>query len=218
MCWITLTPKASKQPSSPPSCVEQIARVHHSPISSPRLSKVHVKLSSSVVSAEQQHHHHLHPHLHHHHMHPLHLHPLHGPHHDHNIPIITLHGSGHKRHSSLSLTPSRPPSRCRPPSPICPPAREPTYRTQIVEPAAIRAQTIAALREVRPERARGRLRRVAGYEMLGREAPWNWDCVSSSAGSGSKSSIGGGRWVRKRRGSAGGGLRYPPFGGSEKWM
>lgn len=70
-----------------------------------------------------------------------------------------------------------------------------------------------ALREVRPEhRDRGRLRRVAGYEVLGREVPWNWDCVSSSVASGKGE-------ARKSDGVKGGsGLRFPPFAAMDRWM
>jgi hypothetical protein len=58
------------------------------------------------------------------------------------------------------------------------------------------------------------LRRVAGYELLGKQVPWDWDCVSSTVGS---SSAGGGKWTRKRKGS-GKELKYPPFGSIERWM
>lgn len=76
------------------------------------------------------------------------------------------------------------------------------YRTQIVEPALkevreVKDATRIALREVKPER--GRLRRVAGYEVMGKDVPWDWDCVGSVASSGGK-------------------LRYPPFGGMDRWM
>lgn len=56
--------------------------------------------------------------------------------------------------------------------------------------------------------------------MLGRQVPWDWDCVSSTVGGSSSSNAGGGatkgKWVRRKSGGAG--LVYPPFGDAEKWM
>lgn len=222
MCWFTLTPTKGKKRhhgrhSTDSSCVEELVRVHRSP--SPRFSDVRVKVPSSIT-VELEHHDHLHPRLHHHHkhhLHPLHLHPIHGHHdHHHDMPAVRLRGPGRKRCPLPpgAPPPSRDPSTCRPCSPSSSPARprEPIYRTQIVEPAYVRETTRVALRSVQPERQRSRLRRVAGYEVLGREVPWNWDCVSSTLGS---SSAGSGKWTRKRRG---GGLRYPPFGTIDRWL
>lgn len=72
----------------------------------------------------------------------------------------------------------------------------------------MRAGTRSALRD---GRVRGRVRRVGGYEVLGKSVPWDWDCVSSTVGS---SIRGGGKKKGKRKG----GSRYPPFGGMERWM
>ncbi|KAF1848341.1 uncharacterized protein K460DRAFT_403630 [Cucurbitaria berberidis CBS 394.84] len=220
MCWLTLTPAKGKKHrhdhhAIESSCVEELVRVHRSP--SPRLSDVRVRVPSSI-SVELEDHHHVHPHLHHHHkhhLHPLHLHPLHSHHRHHDMPALRLRGPGRKRCPPPPgpPPPSREPSRCRPcsrsSSPLRP--REPIYRTQIVEPAQVRETTRVALGTVQPERHKSRLRRVAGYEVLGRDVPWNWDCVSSTVGS---SSAGGGKWTRKK----GGGLRYPPFGALDRWL
>jgi hypothetical protein len=61
---------------------------------------------------------------------------------------------------------------------------QPIYEHRAPE---IRETTRIALREVRPVRERVRLRRVAGYEVLGRRVPWSWDCVSGT-GTGTESS------------------------------
>ncbi|KAF2649296.1 hypothetical protein K491DRAFT_208544 [Lophiostoma macrostomum CBS 122681] len=143
-------------------------------------------------------------HRQHHHLHPLHMHPT------------RLHGHGRKRaQTPRPPPPSRRSSRSRERS------RDPIYkiqtvdegalagyRTTVVEPAQheVRETTRIALRETRPER-RG-LRRVAGYEVLAREVPWSWDCVSSVADSGARD--------RGRRGRSG--LRFPPFGSPGSWM
>ncbi|KAF2819622.1 hypothetical protein CC86DRAFT_375098 [Ophiobolus disseminans] len=176
------------------------------------------------MSEHHHHHPHLHPHLHHHHrhhLHPLHLHPIHGHHHYHHDSIVDkLHGHGRRRCSPPPAPPppTRDPSRCRPqPRPRSPAPRrpsEPIYRTQIVEPAEVRETTRVALRTVQPERHRGRLRRVAGYEVLGAQVPFDWDCISSTVGS----STAGGKWVRKKVKSGGHGLKYPPFGSMDRWM
>lgn len=52
---------------------------------------------------------------------------------------------------------------------------------------------------------------MAGYEVLGKTVPWDWDCVSSSVGGGG----GGGGRSRSRGRSE---RRFPPFGGAEGWM
>lgn len=90
------------------------------------------------------------------------------------------------------------------------------YRTQVVEPEAIRETTRVALRTVESERPRGRLRRVAGYETLGGEVPWNWDCVSSTVSN--STAVNGVKWVRRKTKGAGGGLKYPPFATIDRWM
>jgi hypothetical protein len=133
------------------------------------------------------------------------MHPLNLPHHHHHH--WKLHGHGRKR-STAPSTSAPPPSRS--PS-SCPSSHEPVYRTQIVEPAKteLRETTRVALREVRPDR--GRLRKVAGYEVLGREVPWDWDCVNSSV-----SGIGTWKNVDGKRG--GSRLRYPPFGNMDQWL
>jgi len=204
--------------------------------------RVKVPSSLSAEMSDNHHHHpHLHlDHHHRHHLHPLHLNPLHGHHHHHHLnpfhshhhhlnPFhdhhhhhldreIRLHGNGRRR-SSLPPgppPPTRDPSRCRPsqrsrsPAPRRP--SEPIYRTQIVEPAQVRETTRTALGSVQPERHRGRLRRVAGYEVLGAQVPFDWDCISSTV----DNSSAGGRWVRKKVKS--GGLKYPPFASMDRWM
>lgn len=98
------------------------------------------------------------------HVHPLRLHP------------VKLHGPGKKR---APLPKAPPTSR----NSSCAPSREPIYRIQPIyerrEPdVEVRETTRIALREVRPERSR--LRRVAGYEVLGKRVPWSWDCVSGT--------------------------------------
>lgn len=248
MCWFTLSPAKSKKPRAPrssdSSCVEQLVRVHSNP-ARPRFTQVKVKVPSSVSMdmSEQHHHphhllnhHHRHPHLHvdldldhhhRHHLHPLHLHPIHPLHHHHNHhdrSSFTLHGHGKPRASPPPNPPppTRAPSRC-PPAPSPHPPRDPTYRTQIVEPTLqVRETTRTALQST-TDRTRGRLRRVAGYEVLSAQVPFDWDCISSTVGS-SAGRGGGGKWVRmKKKGSGsgrggGGGLKYPPFGGVERWM
>ena len=214
------------------SSVEEIVRISRttmlSPDSPPQrirvLTPTTISIPRNVVREDRyRHHHHPHlhlpngrhldiPHPHHLHLpHPHHLHLPHGHHlhlpHGHNHHHHdTLHGPGRKR---VAITVPRPPPSS--PDPNC----EPIYRTQVVEPSSrdIRETTRIALREVRPDRQRGRLRRVAGYEVLGRNVPWSWDAVSSV---GSKtgdrgSSVGGREGARK-------GLRFPPFGGAGSWM
>jgi hypothetical protein len=239
MCWITLTPSKNKRKSTSSDCSSaDIVRVHHSP--KPRFSDVTVSLPSIVTSTDDHHHHHhedllhLHPHvpehlrphaplphglLHHHHRHP-HLHPIH-PLHLH--PLAPLHGPGKKiriehphpppptRHSSRPPpAPSSSTSSSSSSDDACPP-KEPIYRTQIVEPAAVRATTRTALRDVR---VRGRVRRLGGYDVSGRSVPWDWDCVSSTVGS----SVRGGAKRKGQRKKGGGGWKYPPFGGAERWL
>ncbi|KAF2787940.1 hypothetical protein K505DRAFT_119036 [Melanomma pulvis-pyrius CBS 109.77] len=227
MCWITLSPgKGSRKHhhhdhhdhhrhrSERGSSVEEIVRISRSSIERPRIrvvSPTRIAVDRIEVREFDRGHRHakVYPHLHHHHphLHPHlphlpHLHPHHHHHHHHHP--IRLHGPGKKRAPPPSPPP---PSRC--------PSREPIYRTQVVEPEPspreIRETTRVALREVRPERVRGRLRRVAGYEVLGRDVPWSWDAVSSVGGASGRrdgSSVGGGRR----------GLRFPPFGGAGSWL
>ncbi|KAF1931625.1 uncharacterized protein M421DRAFT_2274 [Didymella exigua CBS 183.55] len=236
MCWITLTPtrpKNEKHASSDRSSAD-LVRVRHTP--NPRLSPLSIALPSSIsASPRHHHHHHHHPHmpdhmrphaplphgiLQHHHRHPhLHLHPLH------LHPLAPLHGAGKKLQTPCAPAP-RHTSRARAPPPSISSSSsssssdaasktEPTYRTQIVEPG-VRAGTRRALRDVR---VRGGLRRVGGYEVLGRSVPWDWECVSSTVGS---SRCGGGDKSKKKKETKKkmeeGGLRYPPFGGMERWL
>jgi hypothetical protein len=230
MCWFTLSPAKGKKHhrehrSSDSSCVEELVRVHRSP-SRPRFTDIKVKVPSISMELSDHHHHHphMHPHLQHHHRHhlhnPLHMHPIHDhlfhPHHHDRTPV-RLHGHGKRRHSPPpGPPPTRDPSRCRPQprprSPVPREPREPIYRTQIVEPTEVRETTRVALGSVRPDRQRGRLRRVAGYEVLGTQVPFDWDCISSTAGGNSA----GGRWVRKKVKTSG--LKYPPFGSMDRWM
>ncbi|PVH94254.1 hypothetical protein DM02DRAFT_198761 [Periconia macrospinosa] len=220
MCWIKLSPKDPQHRhhhhhhqhhtrASHGSSVEELVRVRHD-AHSPRYQRVHLvtPIRSTSDSSHHSHHlHHHHPHLHH--LHPLHMHPLH--HHSyHHHDTHRLHGIGKKR---TSPTPPPPPSR----SPSCPSPREPVYRTQLVEPRVqeVRETTRIALREGRPDRRdRGRLRRVAGYEVLGREVPWSWDCVSSVA-SGKDGDTSKSRH-ESRRGSVV--SRFPPFGTMDQWL
>ena len=80
-----------------------------------------------------------------------------------------------------------------------------------MEPAAVRAGTAHALREMRDVRVRGRMRRIGGYEVLGKSVPWDWDCVSSTVGS----SVGSRKGKKGKRKE---GLKYPPFGDMQRWM
>ncbi|KAF3034183.1 hypothetical protein E8E11_002669 [Didymella keratinophila] len=245
MCWITLTPTKNKtatnRAASDCSSAE-IVRVRHSP--KPRFSEVSISLPSTVSTSpppDQHHHHHrdalhlhaaqhLRPHaplphgvLQHHHRRP-HLHPIH-PLHLH--PLTPLHGHG----KQIRIEPTCPPvpptrnvSRCRDPPAPCVSAsssdagcekKEPVYRTQIVEPAIVRAETGRLLREARDVRVRGRMRRVGGYEVLGKSVPWDWDCVSSTVAS---SVVGRADPRKKGKAKRKGGLKYPPFGRMERWM
>lgn len=210
MCWITLTPKPKPKHHGHNnhhhpdhgSSVAELVRVHRKGDGA-RYSKVRI---IAPVHGSEKHHHHHHPHIH-----PLHMHPLQNTHrHD---PAWTMHGSGRKRDAA-----PRPPPSCPPPSTIsstCAWASEPTYKTRIVEPVRreVRETTRIALRESRPDR--GRLRRVAGYEVLGREMPWDWDCVSSESSGRDRSAKGENRGRSGRRSSK---LRYPPFAGADRWM
>ncbi|KAF5849384.1 hypothetical protein GGP41_006267 [Bipolaris sorokiniana] len=137
--------------------------------------------------------------------------------------------------SSSSPPPSTAPADT---SPLIPPSipRDPIYHTQIIQPTSPRARargpgpstvretTRIALRtstatsnQPQQRRPRNNLRRVAGYQVLGRQVPWDWDCVSSTASNSSNAGGGTkGKWVRRKSGGAG--LVYPPFGDAEKWM
>jgi hypothetical protein len=67
---------------------------------------------------------------------------------------------------------------------------------------------------MRDVRVRGRMRRVGGYEVLRKSVPWDWDCVSSTV----ESSVGVGKGRGGEKGKRKGGLKYPPFGGMQRWM
>ncbi|KAH7115154.1 hypothetical protein B0J11DRAFT_510760 [Dendryphion nanum] len=239
MCWITLTPKDkskhnhhSSMENRQDSSIEYLVRrdrvsfesAHHN-----HLPKLRVATPSSHSDHHHHHHHiprlhHGHHHHHHHLPHPLHFHP------------IRLHGHGRKR------TPSPPPpSRCpsrgrsrsrsrnREPVPEADPifriqpietprpryyeSPRSTYNTTIIEPARqdVRETTRIALREVRP--ARRGLRRVAGYEVLNKQVPWSWDCVSSTVDTASSAGGASRKGKKDKRG-----LRYPPFGPSSLWL
>ncbi|OCK79215.1 hypothetical protein K432DRAFT_383278 [Lepidopterella palustris CBS 459.81] len=102
---------------------------------------------------------------------------------------------------------------------------EHTYRTVYASPSsmrrdadrdrsfAVRAATRSGLEESTRPRG-GRLRRVAGYEVLSAQVPWGWDCMDderpkkrrSSGAAGTASGLG--RYER----------RYPPFGPLSSWM
>ncbi|CBY01868.1 predicted protein [Plenodomus lingam JN3] len=227
MCWFTLIPansKKVKRHSSDSSCAEDLVRVHHK--SNPRFSNIKIKIPSSISMDRQnehrQHNPHVRPHPHHHHLphiHPLHLHPMHGPHHHHHhhhheAPANKLRGPGRKRSASPPFSPDNTtcPSHSPSPSTALPTPREPVYRTQIIEPTTVRETTRGALRAMQSDRQQSRLRRVAGYEVLSRDVPWQWDCVSSTVGG---SSVGGGKWIKRKSRR---GLNYPPFGSIERWM
>ncbi|KAF2258805.1 hypothetical protein CC78DRAFT_95717 [Lojkania enalia] len=160
--------------------VEELVRVSHP------THHHHSKVRIVMPAPQNGHTHHR---YHHHHYHPLHLHP----------PSIRLHGHGKKR-APTPPPPGPRPIKSRPRSR----SGEPTYRTQVVEPQEVRETTRIALREAAPNR--GRLRRVAGYEVLSSRVPWSWDCVSS-ASSGTE------RRVRRV-----GGLKHPPFGSLTEWI
>ncbi|EMD95039.1 hypothetical protein COCC4DRAFT_151445, partial [Bipolaris maydis ATCC 48331] len=242
MCWVTLTPSRGKkkgyQPTSDSSCVEDIVRVHHNP-ASPRLTNVRIKAPSVDVEVDEKHTHaHVYPHLQHHHrhphLHPLHMHPIHGEHH---LGVSLAHPPPPSCSPSSSPPPSTAPADT---SPLIPPSipRDPIYHTQIIQPTsprargpspstvrettriALRTSTATSSNQPQQRRPRNNLRRVAGYQVLGRQVPWDWDCVSSTVGGSSSSNAGGGatkgKWVRRKSGGAG--LVYPPFGDAEKWM
>ncbi|KAF2195198.1 hypothetical protein K469DRAFT_743824 [Zopfia rhizophila CBS 207.26] len=201
MCWITFSPPMKRKlhphhhhhhhphfhRHHHGSSVEELVRItHDAPVpttaypSHPHHHKVRIITPTLPIHSDHHHHPHLHP--------------------------IKLHGHGKKR------APSPPPpspcsERVRVSFPHSHDSRRERYRTVIAEPATqeIRETTRIALREVKPQR--GRLRRVAGYEVLGRDVPWSWDCVSSVDGRGGRSDK-----------SGGGGLRYPPFGPESSWM
>lgn len=217
MCWITLSPKKRKHHHHHHPHMHNPFHHHHhhndssssihlirrdrisfdAPVPTTLHSSHHhhnkIRIIEPIVEIRPDHHHH----RHHHHLHPLHMHP----------PPIKLHGPGRKRAPAPTPRPP-PPSRCS--SPPRSHSRDPTYRIQpisesrpyrtvIATPGVdeVRETTRIALREAKPER--NRLRRVAGYEVLGREVPWSWDCVSSV-------------------GSSKGGRKFPPFGGARTWM
>ncbi|USP80055.1 hypothetical protein yc1106_07329 [Curvularia clavata] len=94
-----------------------------------------------------------------------------------------------------SPSPAPPSTTPRDTSPLLPPSipsppRDPIYRTQIIQPpssrsAAVRETTRVALRTSTQanistdRRPRQNLRRVAGYQVLGRQVPWDWDCAET---------------------------------------
>lgn len=196
MCWITFTPKPVRHHhhSDDGSSLAELVRVHKKG-PGPRYSKIRI---TAPIESEKHHHWGYRHHHHHPQFHPLHMHPTHFP--DHHHHHWKLRGRGERRSPAPPTSappPSRSPSSCASP-------REPIYRTQIVEPAKteVRETTRVALKQMRPDR--GRLRRVAGFEVLGRDVPWDWDCVSSVA-------AGDGR-------HGGNKLPYPPFGNMDRWM
>lgn len=235
MCWFTLTPVKNKKRKrererelSDCSYAEELVRVHHGPKS--YFSDLRVKIPSSItVDLEHQHHHsQLRPFRRNHHthpVHPLHLHPIHGFHQIHihgNTPVDHC-DSGHKWCSPPVSPPIPPPPsrdasehRPRPRSRASPPVarttREPSFQTRIFEPTTVRESTRVALRNVQSGRQQSRLRKVAGYEVLSREVPWQWDCVSNT----SESSVADPKPRARRIRRAG--LLYPPFSTLEAWL
>ena len=222
MCWFTLTPAKGKEHhnrSSNSSCAADLVRVHRSV--SPRYSDINVKIPISVsMDAEHPHHsHHQHALLHHHHRHSLHLHPTcHDLHHlRHAVPVVKLRGPGKRRCPSRPAPPppTRDPLRCPPPSGAPPPSppHDPVFRTQLVTPQAVRDTTRMALGTVESNRQQSQLRRVAGYEVLSKQVPWHWDCVSSTV----QSSGTLGSTLRSKKRSRGA-SKYPPFGSMDRWL
>jgi hypothetical protein len=240
MCWITLSPIRRKhhhhhRDQTSDSSIEHLIRRDGVSLSGPIPTTSHPSHHNHQAKIrivepfedEQHHHHHLLPHLHHHHNHHLlpHLHHKHPHMHPLHLHPTYLHGHSTKR---VPLPSNPPPSRTA--SPARSKSREPTYRIQPISSPAPRYKTITitpdqtrteiqettrtALRDARP-RSERRIRRVAGYEVLGRDVPWNWDSVSSAAGSSVRDGGGGGG--RKGSGSSGG-LKFPPFGAMDKWM
>ncbi|KAF2742721.1 hypothetical protein M011DRAFT_260622 [Sporormia fimetaria CBS 119925] len=100
-------------------------------------------------------------------IHPLRAHPL------------KLHGPGKPR-LDVAVTQPWPREREQKSSPL----KEPMYHFQPIAPRRepfvdeIRRTTRVAIKEIKPERKK--LRRVAGYEVLSKQVPWSWDCMSKS--------------------------------------
>ncbi|KAF2477795.1 uncharacterized protein BDR25DRAFT_3999 [Lindgomyces ingoldianus] len=205
MCWITLSPvmkrrlhprRKYRHHHHNPSVEELIQISSDNPIATtayPSYRQQRVRIITPTLPIHSDHHH------------DRYHHPHHRPH----IPPDKLHGHGQKR-----VPPPPPPSPCSERVRVTisessgPRVRGARYGTVIAEPGRqdIRETTRVALREATPAWDRGRLRRVAGYEVLSAQVPWGWDCVSSTAGSG----------TRRREGRRG--LRYPPFGPASSWM
>ncbi|KAF2012394.1 hypothetical protein BU24DRAFT_276464 [Aaosphaeria arxii CBS 175.79] len=136
-----------------------------------------------------------------------------------------LHGSGKKRARNFdqqeirtsSLQRARdsfqPVSTGFQPRPIYAPIT-PLQTPAIMAPSSerVRQVTRAALQEQRSGRVRN-LRRVAGYDILSSDVPWDWNCViSTDATVPAKSSDRfPGKPTKKE-------LGYPPFGHMSSWM
>ncbi|KAF2198383.1 hypothetical protein GQ43DRAFT_163946 [Delitschia confertaspora ATCC 74209] len=232
MCWINFSPTKKARP--PPShvhsssSIEEIVRIKPRRRRRARIIAPSVTVCSEPSSiSHDDHHNHFHPP--HYPVYPHHLQPSH--HIDHHWHPLRLHGHGVKIAHPL---PPPPP----PPSPCPEKDREvriqfshetrtarissepqPRYRTVIATPISvgrpttsevIRASTREALREVKVHSGSkgGRLRRVAGYEILSTQVPWSWDCVSSGGENGQK-------WKPRTRTSH---PKYPPFGSPGRWI
>lgn len=142
---------------------------------------------------------------------------------------MRLHGHGSRRRPPLPPPPPPPPSRCSirqgerervrvTVSHVTSAAAhvpEPQYRTVIATPKCVSGRDgVTIQRSTRDALCkpgdytgprRSRVRRMAGCEVLSRQLPWSWDCISSE-GSEEK--------TRKEKDK----LNYPPFGSASSWM
>ncbi|KAF2807789.1 uncharacterized protein BDZ99DRAFT_66006 [Mytilinidion resinicola] len=212
MCWITFSSASSRKrratpvpyPSGPRIItIPPEPEIHH------RHQHVRIVVPTTAFPSDHTHKSHLHHHRHH-------LHPR----------PDTLRGHGIKR--ATSPPPPPPPSPTgksvhfspdlrssklkwpwiADPLPRAPKEETTAYRTVYASPPPTRRRestTRSATRDAlgsRDRRSPGRLRRVAGYDVLASEVPWSWDCIEEQP-------------RRKRRGDR---LNYPPFGPSSSWM
>jgi len=207
MCWITFSSTSSRRKKAPPVPFHRGPRIitippepemHH------RHRHVRIAVPASASLPKHTHKSH-HPHEHHRHHHPR---------------PDTLRGHGIKRAAAPPPPPPSPTSgrsvrfspdlrwpRVSDSLPRGPRREAPTYRTIYASPSVVRRQgdTRSATREAlrsQDRRPLGRLRRVAGYDVLASEVPWSWDCIEE----GTKATKKG-----QRR-------NYPPFGPSSSWM
>jgi hypothetical protein len=207
MCWITFSSTSSRRKKAPPVPCHRGPRIitippepemHH------RHQLVRMAVPATAILAKRTHKSH-HPHENYRHHHPR---------------PDTLRGHGTKRAAPPPPPPPSPTSgrsvHFRPdlrwpwisdPLPRAPRNEAPTYRTVYASPSTVRRQgdTRSATREAlrsRDRRPPGRLRRVAGYDVLASEVPWSWECIEEGI-------------KAKRREQR---RNYPPFGPLSSWM